>query len=277
MQISAHLDTYTVIAVFIIFASVELILGIYFNPKRRKSDWLIDIISVSQFAGFIKPFIIFFSSLVLGFLFPNLKDVLINMPLFFAILIILIPDEFSHYWYHRLAHEHKFIWKMHRTHHSSPDYQVSLAFRENFTWFLCMPGLWYAASMVYFGLGKAYIISTLIIGVHDVMIHTAFEWDKPLYKYKILKPFVYILERTIQLPNTHKAHHGLGEHAAPFGNYGQFIFLWDVIFKTAYFPKAKKPEQYGIVNDTQDSWKVQLWWPIIKSKNKESELNTFID
>ena len=266
-----HLDTYVVSILFVIIGMTEVATGLYFDRKRRSDDWLIDFISVAQLAIIIKPLIILTAGWLMSQVFPNFKDSLSEIPLWAAVLMIMIPDEFSHYWYHRLAHENPKIWKLHRTHHSSNDYQVTLAFRENWLWFVCMPGLWWSASMVYFGFGEAYIISTMIIGTHNVLIHSGYPWDNLLYKVRFLKPFTWVLERTIQLPSTHKAHHGLGENASTFGNYGQFIFLWDVIFKTAHFPHEQAPEKYGISNDTQDKWYSQLWWPIVKASNPKSE------
>ena len=78
----------------------------------------------------------------------------------------------------------------------------------------------------------------------------------------------WILERLITLPSTHHAHHGIDEHSAPMGNYATVLIIWDVIFKTAYFPH-RYPNEYGIFNDPKDKWYYQLWYyPITKQLKK---------
>lgn len=267
-----HLDTYTVAAVFLLFGVIEWTAGWYLKGNRRRDDWLIDLVSLGQLAVVIKPLIILSAGFLMSSLFPARTGSLAELPLWAGFLVVMIPDEFSHYWYHRLAHENSPLWKMHRTHHTSPNFQVTLAFRENWMWFAFMPGLWWSASMVYFGLGDAYILSTLVIGVHNVLIHTNVQWDRPLFTVKWLRPAGWLIERIIQLPSTHKAHHGLGANSKPMGNYGQFIFFWDVLFGTAYFPQSREPERYGIGNDTRDSWYSQLWFPFVRAKDKSSDL-----
>lgn len=253
-----HQDTIVVTSVLVSFGIMEALTGVYINSKRRKDDWIIDIVSVAQLAILIKPSIILLTSILMSWLFSNSYSALSHLPVWVGVLIIIIPDEFLHYWYHRKGHEWKWLWSIHKTHHTSPEMNIGVSYRENWLWFVLMPNLWYAAAMVYFGLGKAYIISTMIIGVIDVITHTNIKWDKFLYKYKILKPFTWVLERIITLPNTHHAHHGIDEHSAPMGNYATTLFIYDVIFGTSHFP-SRYPTIYGIENDPKDSWDKQLW------------------
>lgn len=260
-----HQDTIVVTTVLVSFGLIETMTGVYANSKRRKDDWIIDIVSVVQLAVLIKPIIVILSSLAAGFLFPNLTGFLSYLPVWIGVLIIFIPDEFLHYWYHRKGHEWNWLWKIHQTHHTSPDMNIGVSYRENWLWFVLMPNLWYSATMVYFGLGKAYIISTMIIGIIDVATHTNIKWDKFLYKSKFLKPIAWILERLITLPSAHHAHHGTDKYSAPMGNYSTVLILWDVIFKTAYFPR-RYPKKYGIINDPKDKWFYQLWYPITRKK-----------
>lgn len=262
-----HHDTIVVTSVLLCFGILEAFSGAYVNSKRRKDDWIIDIVSVLQLAVFIKPSIVFLSSLILGFIFPSAHDALSNLSIWVGVLIIFIPDEFLHYWYHRKGHEWTWLWNIHKTHHTSPDMNIGVSYRENWLWFVLMPNLWYAASMVYFGLGKAYIISTMLIGIVDVITHTNIKWDKFLYTYKFLKPVTWIVERIITLPSTHHAHHGIDEHSAPMGNYATTLIIWDVIFGTSHFPH-RYPTVYGIENDPKEKWYKQLWNVKVTTKKK---------
>lgn len=265
-----HLDTIVIAAIFFTFGIFELIGGLYLNSKKRKDDWIIDIISIAQFAVLIKPAIILIVGILSSYFIPQFENYL-NLPLWLAVILIILPDEFLHYWYHRKGHEWHWLWKIHRTHHTTPDMGVGISFRENWLWFVLMPNLWFSAIWIYLGLGEAYIISNMIIGGVDILTHTKVKWDKKLYAIKALKPFVWLLQRIIILPATHYGHHGYGKNGVPMGNYSTLIAFWDVIFGTAKFTNDY-PEHYGIEPDLKDPWYAQLWWPIIKSDKLNSEI-----
>ena len=265
-----HLDTYIIAGLFFIFGLLEVLGGLYVNSKKRKDDWIIDIVSIIQLAVIIKPAIILTVGIVAGFLFPNYANTL-DLPLWLAVIIVILPDEFLHYWYHRKGHEWTWLWKIHRTHHTTPDMGVGISFRENWLWFVLMPNLWFSAFWIYFGLGEAYIISNLIIGGIDILTHTKVKWDKKLYSNKYLKPVVWLIQRIIVLPATHYGHHGYGKNGVPMGNYATLFIFWDVLFGTAKFYNGY-PEKYGIEPDPRDPWHAQLWFPIFKSDKKDSEI-----
>ena len=73
--------------------------------------------------------------------------------------------------------------------------------------------------------------------------HSSWRWDEALYKIPALHPLMWVLERTISTPATHHAHHaltqddGIGHYA---GNFGNLLFLWDVIFGTARITRGEE-------------------------------------
>ncbi|XDD47633.1 sterol desaturase family protein [Leptospira sp. WS39.C2] len=262
-----HLDTITVTAVFIGLGLVEIVLGNF--RKWNRKDVTIDLISVTQLAILIKPGIIICGGLITTIFLPSLANSLSSLPIWCGVLIVLIPGDFMHYWYHRKGHEWDWLWRMHRTHHTSTTMSVTMSFRENWQWYLFMPDLWYGAFMVVLGLGDAVVISTLITGVGNVLNHTSISWDKYIYRIPMIR---YFLERLIQLPSTHRAHHSVYDPQGkiPMENYGQLFFIWDTIFGTARFPRGNDPKSYGIPNNPNDPWTSQLWWPIFKSNQPDS-------
>ncbi|HHX6291352.1 sterol desaturase family protein [Pseudomonas nitroreducens] len=267
-----HLDTWAVSGLLVLLGSFELLAGRMLN--RRQSDELaVDAISLAQFALLIKPAIIAGAALILAQLAPGAAGQLGSVPLWQAVLLVIIPADFMHYWYHRLGHTVPFMWHMHRTHHTATEMSISVAYRENWRWFLFMPDIWYAGALVYLGLGEAVLIAHLIFGCANVLVHSAFAWDKVLYKWRWLVPFTWLLERLVQLPSTHRAHHAeLDEHGKPpHHNFAQLLFIWDTLFGTANFTHDRYPERYGIPNDPGDPWCVQLWWPFCRSRKADSE------
>jgi len=206
---------------------------------------------------------------------PGWAGSLASMPLWQAVLLIVIPADFLHYWYHRLGHTLPVMWRMHRTHHTATAMSITVAYRENWRWFLFMPDIWYAGVMVYLGLGEAVLISHLIFGCANVLVHSGFAWDRGLYRLRWLAPLTWLLERLIQLPSTHRAHHAeLDDHGnPPHHNFAQLLFIWDTMFGTANFTRDRYPQRYGIPKDPGDPWYVQLWWPLLRSKKSDSEYN----
>ena len=89
---------------------------------------------------------------------------------------------------------------------------------------------------IYLGLGwvyAGYVVAKMLV---IIGAHSDVAWDRPLYAIRWLSPLMWVVERTISTPATHHAHHG--RHAEDpavhyKGNYGNLLFLWDVIFRRA--------------------------------------------
>lgn len=268
----AHLDILVVSSLLIALGGLELLTG-RMLARRYSDELVVDAVSLIQFVLLIKPAVMTGAALILATLIPSQSGVLSEMPLWMAVLLVIVPADFMHYWYHRLGHTLPVMWRMHRTHHTATAMSVSVAYRENWRWFLFMPDIWYAGVMVYLGLGEAVLISHLIFGSANVLVHSGFAWDNFLYRSRWLAPLTWVLERLIQLPSTHRAHHAeLDENGKPpHHNFAQLFFIWDTIFGTGKFPRDQYPARYGIPNDPGDPWYAQLYWPILRSDKPDSE------
>lgn len=263
----AHYDAILVLSLFSVLLLAEYLTGITRSKARPAGEWLIESISFLQLA-LIKPAVLFFAFFVTQLMFPESQNSLAELPFWVGFAVVFVPDDFSHYWIHRLAHEYPRIWGLHRTHHTPDVYQVSIAFRENWLWFWVMPGFWWSGAMVYFGLFEQVLLSAAIIGIHNIVLHTGFTLDRSLYRNDQVKRLVRYIEYIINTPSLHRGHHGLGTDGVPAGNFAQTLFIWDVIFGTAVFQDDRIPERYGTVNLTsmKQPWFYQLWWPLVKKR-----------
>ncbi len=257
-------STMIVAGIFAGIALFELLFGVYRSKFRFSRDWAIDLISLAQLALVLRPAALFLSLALAVWAWPGAQGALSNLPFWLAFLIVFIPDDFLHYWYHRAAHQWNWMWPMHRTHHTAQAYQVTIAFRENWSWLFFMPGFWWMGLMIHLGLGEEVILSALVIGVHNVFLHYGFNWDKFLYRIPGIRLLMRLFERVINTPSLHRGHHGLGENSVPFGNYGQTLFIWDQLFGTAIFLGDKIPEKYGTIAKDKSKWYQQLWWPFFR-------------
>ena len=260
-------DEVIVTFLFISYITWEYFSGVYKRNKRLKNEWLVDLISFGQLAVF-KPIVMIAAFYLASLFLPQYQDAFIDLPFWMAFLIVFIPDDFSHYWIHRIAHDYPAIWPLHRTHHTTTAYQASISFRENWLWFVIMPGFWWQGLMVYYGLLEEVLLANVIIGSHDIWLHNGSNWDQALYKNKWTKKPMKLLEVFVNTPGLHRGHHGLGDNAVPYGNYAQTLFIWDVLFGTAVFKQGKLPKYYAVSNKEimNQPWYYHLWWPLVPKK-----------
>ncbi len=127
-----------------------------------------------------------------------------------------------------------------------------------------MPGLWLTGVLLYWGLAPTYLVYGSLKMIVIIGAHSSVAWDAPLRRHRATRPLIWLLERVISTPSTHSAHHGL--HADDGvthyrGNYGNFLFLWDVLFGTAKIT-GRRPEEYGIEGLPAASWFSELVWPV---------------
>jgi len=190
---------------------------------------------------------------------------------------LIVADDLTQYWWHRFSHSTIF-WPLHRAHHSAQYMSIRVTFRNNFFYYLMMPGLWFAGALLYLGVGG--IVYALYVVVKLAVIlgaHCAWRWDQALYKIPALRPLMWVLERTISTPATHWAHHaitnadGVGHYK---GNFGNLLFIWDLIFASALITR-QYPEEVGLADDHlfgPERWYHQMFYPLLQSKREHSAL-----
>jgi sterol desaturase/sphingolipid hydroxylase (fatty acid hydroxylase superfamily) len=262
------------VSVLLVLGIFEAIGGLYLDDKRSKNDFTIELISLISLPTLIQPGIFLFILWFMGASFPGLEDYYLTSSLWWHIVAFLILDDLTQYWWHRLSHVNKKMWKLHRPHHVVEEMGVLVTYRNAVLYYAFMPGIWFSAVLIYLGMGYVYLFYLPIKLIVILLAHSETKWDKFLYRYKILSPLAWIIERTISTPSTHFAHHGLTAEdgvSHPNGNYGNLLFFWDIIFGTAKITR-KYPSKFGAWNQLKEPWYVQLFFPIISSKDPRSEL-----
>ncbi|MGV6800800.1 MAG: sterol desaturase family protein [bacterium] len=243
----------------------------FYTPElTRKDDIWIEIIGTASFILVIAPGIFYLVPYVMEYFFPNSKNAWAELSWWQMVLILLVADEMTHYWWHRACHEIPLLYNLHRAHHSSQYMSVRLAYRNNLFFFLLMPNLWAAAILLHLGFGPVYAVYVIIKMTVNFCSHSPIgRWDAVLYRYKILSPFVWGLERVITTPAAHAAHHGQHKEDGITnykGNYANLFFFWDVLFGTAKLSRDY-PQEYGIENIPAKSWKHEMFWPLWRDKS----------
>ncbi|MCB0509561.1 MAG: sterol desaturase family protein [Bacteroidetes bacterium] len=251
--------------VLLVLGIREALGGLYFKDRRTKNDFTIEIISLLTLPTLIQPAIFFFVLWAMGTYLPGLEDYYSNTSIWWHIAAFLILDDMTQYWWHRLSHVSRAMWKLHRPHHVVEEMGVLVTYRNATLYYALMPGIWFSAALVYMGMGYVYLFYLPIKLTIILLAHSETKWDRFLYQYKVLSPLAWIVERTISTPSTHFAHHGLTAEdgvSHPNGNYGNLLFLWDVLFRTAKITR-KYPTRFGAWNQIKEPWYVQLLFHLL--------------
>ena len=256
-------------SIFFGFAFLELLFtGLFHKPGQRSKDAVVEVIGTVVLIAITQPAILFSAYAIMVVLFPGAQNNLINLPVLAQILLLLVFDDMTQYWWHRTTHKTPWLYNLHRAHHDAEYMSIRIVYRNNIFYYMMMPGIWFSGILIYLGLGQiyaAYIVVKLsvIFGAHSDL-----RWDKRLYAIKWLSPVMWLVERVISTPATHAAHHGrhLDDGITNYkGNYGNLLFFWDILFGSALITR-KYPEKFGVENLEPMSAGEQLLWPVIRDK-----------
>ena len=132
-----------------------------------------------------------------------------------TIALCFVLDDLRYYWFHRLSHEHRWLWAAHVNHHSSQHYNLSTALRQTWTGTVA--------------LSFVFRIPLLLLGFHPVML--AFVGSMNLiYQFWIHTEAIGTLPRPIEAifntPSHHRVHHARNPRYLDANYAGTFI-VWD--------------------------------------------------
>lgn len=185
------------------------------------------------------------------------------LPVWQAALIAFFCLEFSFYWIHRWSHVgqkkgHKlaWLWKIHRTHHSATEMNVSIVQRQNIFWALFTPHIWMVALFVYAGMEAGVAVAMVVVYIWNTWTHMHWRMDDRL----LANPAFRVLMHVFITPTMHHAHHGYGKNGKMYCNYGLCLSLFDWMFGTLFIPDDK-PSRYGVPGE-QPHWFEEAFYPI---------------
>ncbi|MEZ4456481.1 MAG: sterol desaturase family protein [Gemmatimonadales bacterium] len=165
---------------------------------------------------------------------------------------VFVIDDFAYYWLHRLSHEVNILWAGHVVHHSSEEYNLTVALRQSslhglFGWVFYMP------------LALLGIPVTMWVVCHGLNL---------IYQFWIHTREVNRLPRSaeavLNTPSHHRVHHGVNPQYQD-KNYAGVFIVWDRLFGS-FEPEVEEPV-YGITKPL-GSWNpvwanlhvfVQIW------------------
>lgn len=268
-------EVYAVVGIVAAFGIAEILAGYLYSDKRTRDDWFQEIGSFVILALIIKPLIVLAAFKVGEFFIPDVQNTFAATSLWITLPVFLVVDDFIQYWHHRFSHEYSFLWKLHRPHHQAEEMGFFVSFRNSGLFYFLFPNIWWLALTLFLGASKAAAAGVIVKQLIVIASHSKLPWDAVLYRRTFLNPITTILERLVITPSFHYAHHGVSMQdgiSDPNGNYGNMFSIWDQMFRTAKFTR-QFPEKFGLVNDPKEGWAACYLYPLIKSKDVNSELS----
>ncbi len=161
-------------------------------------------------------------------------------PLLSWVIVFLLVD-LAYYWMHRCSHVVHLLWAGHVVHHSSEEYNLSVALRQS-----ALHGL---TSWIFY-------IPLALLGVPAVMFVVSYALNL-VYQFWIHTRVIDRLgplEWVLNTPSHHRVHHGVNPRYLD-RNYAGVFIIWDRVFGT-FEPESERPV-YGLTTPLA-SWN-PLW------------------
>ena len=148
-------------------------------------------------------------------------------------LMLLLADDFSFYWHHRLSHTVRLLWAAHVNHHSSQNYNLAVALRQSWTEDTYKYVFWMWMPLV--GFEPIMILTMMSLSlIYQFWIHTE--------TIRSLGP----LEWVLNTPSHHRVHHASNVRYLD-RNHGGILIIWDRLFGT--FEPETEPVKYGLTTN----------------------------
>jgi len=165
-------------------------------------------------------------------------------PIWLAITLAFIIEDFAGYWVHRLNHRVNIFWNRHLIHHSSEEFNLSCALRQSIS--------------NTFRFSAVFMIPAALLGIpsyYFIIMGPIHLFMQFWYHTQLIDKLGW-LEYILVTPSHHRVHHAINAEYLD-KNYSQIFIFWDKLFGT-FQPELKNRQPiYGITRPAQ------TWNPII--------------
>lgn len=145
-------------------------------------------------------------------------------------VFVFLAVDFVYYWFHRATHEINFLWACHVTHHSSEEFNLSVALRQSS--FQRIFEYAFNLTIAFCGVPwQAFLLAHGILKIYQFWVHTR------------LIGKLGFLEEILVTPAHHRVHHGRDPKYID-KNHGGILIFWDRIFGS--FAREEEEPVYGL-------------------------------
>ena len=152
-------------------------------------------------------------------------------PILLKTVLTVLTLDLAIYLQHILTHKVPFLWRLHRVHHTDPEFDASTALRFHpletlfsfaykLLWILALGGTAWGV-----------LISEIILNFSALFNHSNFKLNTKIENS---------LKLLFVTPSMHRVHHSTLKEETD-SNYGFFLSIWDKIFKTYKTKSSEDP------------------------------------
>ncbi|MDP6755902.1 MAG: sterol desaturase family protein, partial [Candidatus Marinimicrobia bacterium] len=165
-------------------------------------------------------------------------------PVWVAVIIAFVVEDFTGYWLHRMNHRVNVFWNRHIIHHSSEEFNLSCALRQSIS------------DTVKFG--AIFMIPAALLGIptHIFAIIGPIHLFMQFWYHTRLIAKMGWLEKVIVTPSHHRVHHAINPEYID-KNYSQIFIIWDKLFGSFQPELPEVKPVYGILRPAN------TWNPVI--------------
>ena len=151
-----------------------------------------------------------------------------------SVVVLVIAQDFSYYWFHRCSHRVRWFWATHAIHHSSNEFNLAASYRFGWTGRLTGAAVFYVP-MIWLGFAPSPVfIAAAVNLLYQFWLHA--EWI----------PKLGWLEYVLNTPSHHRVHHAANPEYLD-RNYGGVFIVFDRLFGTFVAERDDLPCRYGLV------------------------------
>ncbi|WP_299709428.1 sterol desaturase family protein [uncultured Tenacibaculum sp.] len=178
-----------------------------------------------------------------------------------TIISCILLADFAYYWEHRTMHRIGIGWATHTVHHSSPHFNMSVAYR--FGPLDAIMPIVFSLPIVMLGFDPILVLlSEVFVQVFQTLLHTEIIG-------KLTKPIEFIFNT----PSHHRVHHGSNKQYWD-KNYAGILIIWDRIFGT--FEPEVETVKYGISEPLNSTNPIKVFFHgITRLSKKMKSVNGF--
>ena len=235
----AHFEWYHPIAVSTLWAILMITLERRWprDPGQRlfRDGFFLDFFWYTIFEGALLGFII--SALIMqidarsG---ASRLHLLASWPVAAQLTLFWVMHDLYIYWFHRLQHSNRFLWRVHEAHHSGKDVDWLSGSRSHSLEILINQTIEYAPITLLGAHPDVAVLKGMLDATWGMFIHSNIAVRMGWLQY------------VFNGPEMHRWHHSADSDRAV--NFATKIAAWDWLFGTAYRP-ARGPKTYGLWGD----------------------------
>lgn len=180
-------------------------------------------------------------------------------PVALQVLFFFVLHDFYIYWFHRLQHASKYLWRTHEAHHSGKQVDFLAGSRSHALEIIINQTVEFAPILLLEASPEVVPVKALIDSMYGMFIHANINVRMGRLRYIFNSPELHLW---------HHANYKEVFHA----NFATKLSLWDYLFGTVYFPGSRpgdKPENWGLYYDYPKDYFLQHAFALKRFEEKK--------